>query len=138
MGASDSVDGMCTLRTELCGSDPLIWRELEVHTSISLKTLHHIIQAAMGWFDYHLCEFTIGERDCPPEDCGGIAGFKEKLEIAADPEHPEYEETRGWPGDGYDPAVLDEGQIRSELQRIARRRTAARARVSKPSAPEAG
>jgi hypothetical protein len=208
MGAADSVNEICTLRIELCDSDPLIWRQLEVPTSISLKTLHDIIQAAMGWLDYHLWEFTIGERryglpmdedwgteprieaskvrlrkvltagqtvmtyvydfgddwihrliltnvrpgeagigypryvagerDCPPEDCGGIAGFYEKLEIAADPEHPEYEETREWLGDGYDPAVLDEGHIRSELQRIARRRNAARARVSKPSAPEAG
>jgi hypothetical protein len=62
MGAADSVNEICTLRIELCDSDPLIWRQLEVPTSISLKTLHDIIQAAMGWLDYHLWEFTIGER----------------------------------------------------------------------------
>ncbi len=29
-----------------------------------LQVLHDVIQAAMVWFDYHLWEFTIGERRC--------------------------------------------------------------------------
>ncbi len=33
-------------------------------TSITLGVLHDVIQAAMVWFDYHLWEFTIGERRC--------------------------------------------------------------------------
>ena len=40
----------------------MIWRQVEVPTSITLKVLHHIIQAAMGWLDYHLWEFTIDKR----------------------------------------------------------------------------
>jgi hypothetical protein len=40
----------------------VIWRQVEVPTSITLKVLHRIIQAAMGWFDYHLWEFTIDKR----------------------------------------------------------------------------
>ncbi len=43
-------------------TDPPIWREVEVPTSITLKVLHDIVQAVMGWFDYHLWEFTIGVR----------------------------------------------------------------------------
>jgi hypothetical protein len=155
MTAADSVNEICTLRIELCDSDPLIWRQVEVPTSITLKALHEVIQAAMGWLDYHLWEFTIGQRrfglpmdedwgtesrieagkvrlrevltprkttmtyvydlgddwvhrliltnirqgepgigypryiagegNAPPEDCGGIPGFYEKLDIAADP-----------------------------------------------------
>jgi hypothetical protein len=45
-----------------CGSTPLsraVWRQVEVPTSITLKVLHDIIQAVIGWFDYHLWEFTI-------------------------------------------------------------------------------
>ena len=62
MTAADSVTEICTLRIELCDSDPLIWRQVEVPTSITLKALHDVIQAAMGWLDYHLWEFTIGQQ----------------------------------------------------------------------------
>jgi pRiA4b ORF-3-like protein len=60
--AADSFNEIATLRIEREGSDPLIWREVEVPTSITLRTLHDIIQATIGWFDYHLWEFTIAKR----------------------------------------------------------------------------
>lgn len=40
----------------------MIWRQIEVPTSITLKVLHDVIQAVMGWFDHHLWEFTIAKR----------------------------------------------------------------------------
>jgi hypothetical protein len=52
----------CQFRIELRHTDPLIWREVEVATSITLKVLHDIIQVVMGWFDCHLWEFTIGNQ----------------------------------------------------------------------------
>ena len=155
--AFDSVSEIATVRIELRHTDPLIWRQVEVPTSITLKVLHDIIQAVMGWFDYHLWEFTIGkqkyglpmdedwgsrqrlmagkvrlrgvlqprktvidytydfgdqwehrltvtdvragepgvsypryiggERNGPPEDCGGIPGFYEWLAAISDPTH---------------------------------------------------
>ena len=60
--ASDSFNEIATIRIELRHTDPLIWRQVEVPTSITLKVLHDIIQAVMGWFDYHLWEFTIGKQ----------------------------------------------------------------------------
>jgi hypothetical protein len=51
---SDSFNEIVTVRIELRHTDPLIWRQVEVPTSITLKVMHDIIQAAMGWFDYHL------------------------------------------------------------------------------------
>ncbi len=51
-----------TLRIELCDSEPLIWRQLEVPTAITLKRLHDIVQIAMGWHNSHLWEFTIGKQ----------------------------------------------------------------------------
>jgi hypothetical protein len=60
--AADSFNEIATVRIELKDTDPLIWREVEVPTSITLKVLHDIIQAVMGWFDYHLWEFTIDEK----------------------------------------------------------------------------
>ncbi len=58
--ASVSVNEIASVRVELRHSKPLIWREVEVPTSITLKVLHDIIQALMGWFDSHLWEFTVG------------------------------------------------------------------------------
>ena len=150
-----TAEEIATIRIELIDTDPPIWREVEVATSISLKTLHAVIQAAFGWRNYHLWEFSLGkhrygppsdadwreeplvdagkvrladllgprktkidylydfgdswehrltvsdvragdpdcsypryvagERNGPPEDCGGIPGFYDKLETAADP-----------------------------------------------------
>lgn len=60
--AAGSVREICTLRIELVGSNPLIWRELEIPTSITLKVLNDIVQVAMGWLNLHLWEFTIGKQ----------------------------------------------------------------------------
>jgi hypothetical protein len=60
--ASKSLNEIATLRIELKDTDPLIWRQVEVPTSITLKVLHDIIQITIGWFDYHLWEFTVGEQ----------------------------------------------------------------------------
>jgi hypothetical protein len=56
---SDSFNEVATVRIELRYTDPLIWREVEVPTSITLKD---IIQVVMGWLDYHLWEFTMGKQ----------------------------------------------------------------------------
>jgi hypothetical protein len=59
---SNSFNEIATLRIELQDTDPVIWRQVEVPTSVTLKVLHDIIQAVMGWFNYHLWEFTIGKQ----------------------------------------------------------------------------
>jgi hypothetical protein len=46
--AFDSFNEIATIRIELRDSDPVIWRQVEVPTSITLKTLHNVIQAVMG------------------------------------------------------------------------------------------
>jgi hypothetical protein len=58
----NSVIEIATVRIELVDSKPLIWREIDIPTSITLKTLSRIVQAAMGWLNYHLWEFTIANR----------------------------------------------------------------------------
>jgi len=57
--ATDSFNEIASVRIELLDSDPLIWRQVEVPTSITLKVLHDVVQIVMGWFDAHLWEFTI-------------------------------------------------------------------------------
>lgn len=44
-----------------------------------------------------------GKRACPPEDCGGVWGYEQLLEILKDPTHEEYEERMEWVGDDFDP-----------------------------------
>jgi hypothetical protein len=198
--AADSFNEIANVRIELLHTDPLIWRQVEVPTSVTLKVLHDIIQVVMGWFDYHLWEFTIGkqtyglpmdydwgteprmaaakvrlrdvlkprktlidytydfgdcwehrltvtdvragrpgvsyprytggERNGPPEDCGGIPGFHELLEAIADPAHPSHAHLKEWVGD-YDPATFDALPVKYALGRIANRRNAARTRIAK-------
>ena len=69
-GAADSFNQICTVRIELLDTDPLIWREVEVPTSITLKVLHDIVQITMGWLDQHLWEFTIGKQSYGPAMAG--------------------------------------------------------------------
>lgn len=43
----------------LRGTDPLVWRRIEVPADYSFWDLHVAIQDAMGWLDCHLHEFTV-------------------------------------------------------------------------------
>ena len=197
---SDSFNEIATIRIELCDTDPVIWRQVEVPTSVTLKGLHDIVQAVMGWFDYHLWEFTTGgqryglpmdddwgseprieaskvrlrnvlkarktvidytydfgdgwehrlivtdiragdpgvsyprfiggERNAPPEDCGGIPGFYEMLDAIADPNHPDHAEAKE-SADEYDPVAIDELGIKYALARFANRGNAASGHLAK-------
>jgi hypothetical protein len=58
---------------------------------------------------------------CPPEDCGGAPGYDNLLEILADPDHEEHEETLVWCGGLIDPARADMPALEGALDRLARR-----------------
>lgn len=82
---------------------------------------------------YPVC--LTGKRNGPIEDCGGIWGYEEMLEILADPAHEEHEERKGWLEDVYGVSTWDgdafdlEGinrkleKLRPKKRRVARRRT---------------
>ena len=78
--AADSIHEIATLRIDLIDSDPLIWRQVEVPTSITLAVLHRVVQAAMGWYDQHLWEIRQGNqrygRPIPGDDWGGPPTLK--------------------------------------------------------------
>lgn len=167
--------GVYQLKVTLVGLRPPIWRRVLVDGASTLDEVHEVIQAAFGWWDYHLHEFEIngrrygvpdpdddwgepalderrarldrlavpgssfeyvydfgdywrhrvdvekvvlasgvvavpacigGRRACPPEDCGGTGGYKDLVEILADPNHPERDE---WVEryEGFDPERFD-------------------------------
>ena len=181
------------LGVHLRGTDPPIWRLIDVPAEYSFWDLHVAIQDAMGWLDYHLHEFSItapdsgvpvtigmpdydsgsrddvrpdsecaiadyflvpgdeatyvydygdgwqhelalsrvlprepgvrypvcrdGERACPPEDCGGVGGFRRFLDILANPNHKEHEAMATWlidhvgPYHPYDPEDFDPAAV---------------------------
>ena len=41
---------------------------------------------------------TAGEQAAPPEDCGGIWGYANLVEVLADPDHPEHQDRLDWLG----------------------------------------
>ena len=50
---------------------------------------------------YPIC--LAGKMHCPPEDCGGVWGYADLLEILKDPKHEDYEDNIEWLGDDFDP-----------------------------------
>lgn len=81
--ALDSFNEIATARIELKHTDPPIWREVEIPTSITLKVLHDIVQAAIGWLDYHLWEFVIDGRTygLPMDEDWGAAPRREAAKV---------------------------------------------------------
>jgi hypothetical protein len=169
----------------LNGTDPLVWRRIQVPLTYSFWDVHVAIQDSMGWLDYHLHEFHVldaknrpvligipgdedlgqrphvpswrvrvseffnrrcyhavpalyvydfgddwehaliyegeepsddsltyprcaaGARRCPPEDCGGVHGYRNFLAAVADPTHAEHDSFLTWVGGSYDPDAFD-------------------------------
>lgn len=157
------------LKAILRGIRPPIWRRLEVPSRASLRDLHSVIEAAMGWGGYHLYAFEVdgrqygdptkvddvaddrrltvigvmgsgikrfaylydfgdaweheiviegkraaidgcrypaciaGKRNCPPEDCGGVWGYRDFLVALADPSQSMAEDWLGRMEGDFDP-----------------------------------
>ncbi|MBY8870379.1 plasmid pRiA4b ORF-3 family protein [Micromonospora sp. PLK6-60] len=61
-----------------------------------------------------------GRRAGPPEDCGGVWGYAELVEILGDPTHPEHRERLDWldlaDRAAFDPAAFDAKAVTAALQ----------------------
>ena len=56
------------IKITLQGSNPPIWRRIQVRGNTPLEKLHDIIQIVMGWTNSHLHQFIVGETYYgPPE-----------------------------------------------------------------------
>lgn len=183
-----SSSNVIQIKVTLTETNPVIWRQILVPATISFFNLHHIIQISMGWKNYHLFEFAIGDyrigfiddepedsdsiadskkvtidllltkekfvfkyiydfgdswvhsvevekideeiRDkiypvcidgnfnCPPEDCGGIPGYYNLLNILRNKNDPEYKDMKNWVGRRYDPEKLNLNNINKELPKF--------------------
>lgn len=82
---------------------------------------HDVVVEAVGpsvaGVGYPRC--TGGRRAAPPEDCGGVWGYADLLEILGDPRHGEHAERLEWLGldaaDGLDPLAFDVEEVNRAL-----------------------
>lgn len=70
---------------------------------------------------YPLC--LAGKRNGPIEDCGGLWGYEEMLEILADPKHPDHEDRKAWLKEIYgvrtwDGEAFDQEEINKRLKKL--------------------
>jgi len=59
-----------------------------------------------------------GKMACPPEDCGGIWGYSDMLEILKQPKHEEYDNIIEWLGEEFDPEHFDKEAVNKILKRF--------------------
>ncbi len=174
---------VATLRVELSGTQPPVWRRVLVNASDTFEELHTTLQLVMGWDDYHLHEFRVGdlrigihdeedevevtdesrvslgelvgtggrfeyeydfgdawehevlvesietvpralarpvclggERACPLEDSGGVAGYERLLLVLSDPENEDHPDARRV-ARGWDPTAFSVAAANTSLQR---------------------
>jgi pRiA4b ORF-3-like protein len=69
-------DAILRLKITLVDTEPPTWRRVEVPAEMTLKDLHAVIQAAMGWTNSHLYQFHVGREtiDGPGMGGGGWGG----------------------------------------------------------------
>jgi hypothetical protein len=67
-------------------------------------------------FKHIIC--LAGKNACPPDDCGGIPGYYNMLEIIADPKHPDHEHMKEWLGGEWDLAQFDLDEVNDALKRF--------------------
>ena len=67
---------------------------------------------------YPIC--IAGEMACPPEDCGGIRGFGDLLEILKNKKHQDYKDYKRWLPRGYDPTKFNLEKVNKELGKLDR------------------
>ncbi len=63
-----------------------------------------------------------GKGACPPEDCGGIWGYMDLVEVMSDKLHPDYADRAEWLADSFgitdfNPALFDLETVNSRLRR---------------------
>ena len=58
-----------------------------------------------------------GARACPPEDCGGVAGYANLLVVLANPRHPQHRDLVEWVGGSFDPEAFGADELNRALRR---------------------
>lgn len=59
-----------------------------------------------------------GARACPPEDCGGIGGYAELLDIISNPRHERHKRMKEWLGGPFDPEAFYVDAVNKALAKL--------------------
>jgi Plasmid pRiA4b ORF-3-like protein len=57
-------------------------------------------------------------RACPPEDCGGIGGYYDFLEIIQNPDDPKHDQMLEWVGGSFDLEAFDLDDVNQQLKKF--------------------
>jgi hypothetical protein len=60
-GPKKHAERVMTLRLDIVGCNPPIWRRIAVKESMWLSELHDAIQVMFDWYDYQVHSFVVGE-----------------------------------------------------------------------------
>lgn len=84
------------------------WNHIITIEKILEKSGEQIIPICLG-----------GERACPPEDCGGVGGYEELMEIRKNKKHPKYNEMiKNWLGEKHDFEEFDVDEVNKRLKKL--------------------
>lgn len=75
-----------------------------------------VVEKILAYDTKEILPFCIdGKRNCPPEDCGGPAGYEKILEKLKSPENDDYMDLIDWLGEEYDPEAFEIDAINEML-----------------------
>ena len=84
-GMAEPGDPVLQVRITLIGvDDPPVWRQVLIPAAYPLSRVHRVIQAAMGWENYHLHAFRIGKVTYGPDPEGELGYADETKARLAD------------------------------------------------------
>jgi Plasmid pRiA4b ORF-3-like protein len=71
------------IKVKLLGvTKPPVWRRVQLRADTRLDQLHEILQAALGWENYHLHAFSFGEQEFGPRDPELGLDFSDERRVA--------------------------------------------------------
>ncbi len=85
--------------------------------------VHEIVLAeksAVGKKEKVKIQLLKGSGACPPEDCGGVYGYRHLLNVLKNPNDEEYEDTVKWLGGDFDPKDFSLSDARERVEDCTR------------------
>jgi hypothetical protein len=111
------TDAVVRLKITLADTEPPIWRRVEAAADMTLKDLHSVIQAAMGWDNAHLYLFRVGRETIAGPGLGG-GGFGMPRAIGAGRVRLDDLAARGVKRFAYEYDMGDSWQHRLEIEKL--------------------